>query len=435
MQPRRLPLWAKAEKRGNAHSHDPGPCGGRRVNRALTFIFVTVLIDAIGFGVVIPVFPQLIVRLSGQPLATTAEVSGWIAFMYASIQFVMGPVIGGLSDRFGRRPVLLASLAAFAADYVVMAFAPTLWWLVAARVVAGITGATFPTAYAYIADVTPPEKRGANFGVIGMAFGFGFIIGPALGGFVARYGEAVPFLVSAGLAAANFLYGLIVLPESLPPEKRRAFEWRRANPVGALLRLKSAHPVVLMLAATVFVWTLSYQSLYSIWSYHGQLRYGWNAEQVGWSLAAVGVTGAIVQGFLGRRLIPRFGQRRIIAVGIVSAVAGYSTYAMADAGWMVYLGIAVSACQGLVFPCLQGLMSAEMPPSEQGELQGAVASIQSLSAIIGPPLMTTVFARFSADGAPVHAPGAPFVVSLFFVGLTALLFLRVQGVSRAVPAA
>lgn len=404
------------------------------MNRALAFIFITVLIDAIGFGVVIPVFPQLIVKLTGRDLAHAAEVSGWIAFLYASVQFLMGPVIGGLSDRFGRRPVLLASLAAFSLDYVVMAFAPTLWWLVAARVVAGITGATFPTAYAYIADVTPPEKRGANFGVIGMAFGFGFIIGPALGGFVAQFGTEVPFLLSAGLAMANFLYGLFVLPESLAEERRRTFEWRRANPVGALMRLKSAHPVVLMLAATVFVWTLSYQSLYSIWSYHGQLRYGWTPEQVGWSLAAVGVTGAIVQGFLGRKLIPRFGQRRIIVVGLISAVAGYSTYAMADAGWMVYLGIAVSACQGLVFPCLQGLMSAEVGPSEQGELQGAVASIQSLSAIVGPPLMTTVFARFSAPDAAVHAPGAPFLVSLFFVGVTAIMFFRAHAGRRIVAA-
>lgn len=405
------------------------------MNRALAFIFVTVLIDAIGFGVVIPVFPQLIMQLTGRTLANAAEVSGWIAFLYASVQFLMGPVIGGLSDRFGRRPVLLASLAAFSIDYLVMAFAPTLWWLVAARVVAGITGATFPTAYAYIADVTPPEKRGANFGVIGMAFGFGFIIGPALGGFVAGFGHEVPFLVSAGLAMANFLYGLFVLPESLPPERRRPFEWRRANPVGALIRLKSAHPVVLMLAATVFVWTLSYQSLYSIWSYHGQQRYGWTPEQVGWSLAAVGVTGAIVQGFLGRKLIPRFGQRNIIIVGLLSAVAGYSTYAMADAGWMVYLGIAVSACQGLVFPCLQGLMSAEVGPTEQGELQGAVASIQSLSSIVGPPLMTTVFARFSAADAPVYAPGAPFVVSLFFVALTAAMFFRAHAGRRRVAAA
>lgn len=405
------------------------------MNRALAFIFVTVLIDAIGFGVVIPVFPQLIVKLSGHPLATAAEVSGWIAFMYAGIQFIMGPVIGGLSDRFGRRPVLLASLAAFSLDYVVMAYAPTLGWLVAARAIAGITGATFPTAYAYIADVTPPEKRGANFGVIGMAFGLGFIIGPALGGFVAKFGAEVPFLVAAGLAMTNFVYGLFVLPESLAPAMRRPFQWRRANPVGALMRLKSAHPVVLMLAATVFVWTLSYQSLYTIWSYHGQLRYGWSPEQVGWSLAAVGLTGAIVQGLLGRKLIPRFGQRRVILFGIVSAVAGYSTYAMADEGWMVYLGIAVSACQGLVFPCLQGLMSAEVPASEQGELQGAVASIQSLSAIVGPPLMTTVFARFSVADAPIYAPGAPFVVSLVFVGVTAVMFSRANAGRRAVPAA
>lgn len=404
------------------------------MNRALAFIFITVLIDAIGFGVVIPVFPQLIVKLTGRDLAHAAEVSGWIAFLYASVQFLMGPVIGGLSDRFGRRPVLLASLAAFSLDYVVMAFAPTLWWLVAARVVAGITGATFPTAYAYIADVTPPEKRGANFGVIGMAFGFGFIIGPALGGFVAQFGTEVPFLVSAGLAMANFLYGLFVLPESLPPPMRRPFEWRRANPVGALLRLKSAHPAVLTLAATVFVWTLSYQSLYSIWSYHGQLRYGWTPEQVGWSLTAVGVTGAIVQGWLGRKLIPRFGQRRIIVVGLISAFAGYSIYAMADAGWMVYLGIAASACQGLVFPCLQGLMSAEVAPNEQGELQGAVASIQSLSAIVGPPLMTTVFARFSAPEAAVYAPGAPFLVSLIFVGITAIMFFRAHTGRRVVAA-
>ena len=404
------------------------------MNRALAFIFVTVLIDAIGFGIVIPVFPELIMKLTSRELGSAAQVSGWIAFLYASVQFVMGPVIGGLSDRFGRRPVLLASLAAFSLDYLVMAYAPTLAWLVAARVVAGITGASFPTAYAYIADVSAPEKRAANFGLIGMAFGFGFIIGPALGGIVAKYGSEVPFLLSAALAMANFVYGLFVLPESLPPERRRPFEWRRANPVGALIWLKSAHPVVLMLAATVLVWTISYQSLYSIWSYHGQLRYGWTPEQVGWSLAAVGVSGALVQGVLSRRLIPRFGQRRIIIFGLLSAVAGYTTYAMADAGWMVYLGIAVSCCQGLVFPCLQGLMSAEMGPSEQGELQGAVASIQSLSAIVGPPLMTNTFGWFSGSGAPVYAPGAPFVLSLFFVGLTALLFFRAH-VGRRVVAA
>lgn len=404
------------------------------VNRALAFIFITVLIDAIGFGIVIPVFPGLIVRLTGRTLANAAEVSGLIAFLYASVQFVMGPVIGGLSDRFGRRPLLLASLAAFSVDYLVMAYAPTLGWLVAARVLAGLTGATFSTAYAYIADVTPPEKRGANFGLIGMAFGVGFVIGPALGGFASRFGTEAPFLLAAALALANFLYGAIVLPESLPPARRRPFEWRRANPAGSLLRLKAANPTVLALVATMLVWTLSYQSLYSIWAFHGLERYRWTPEQVAWSLTAVGLSGAFVQGVLGRRLIPRFGQVPIIRVGLVSAVAGYSIYAMADAGWMIYLGIAVSCLQGLVFPCLQGLVSAQTAAGEQGELQGTVASVQSLSAIIGPPLMTTVFAHFSGPDAPVYYPGAPFVVSLLFVGVTAVLFLRAVAGGAVSPA-
>jgi DHA1 family tetracycline resistance protein-like MFS transporter len=403
--------------------------------RALAFIFVTVLIDAVGFGVVIPVFPALIMKLTHRPLATAAEVSGWIAFLYASIQFLMGPVIGGLSDRFGRRPVLLASLAAFTADYVVMAFAPSLSWLVAARAVAGITGASFPTAYAYIADISPPEKRGANFGLIGMAFGFGFVFGPALGALASQWSTQAPFLLSAGLAGANFIYGLLVLPESLAPENRRPFQLARANPVGALLRLRSAHPFVLALAAMMLVWTLSYQSLYSVWSYFGQERFGWTAAQVGWSLTAVGVTGALVQGGLSRRLIPALGQLRVIMLGIMSAVAGYACYAFASAGWMLYVGIAVSALQGLVFPCLQGLMSAEIPASEQGELQGAVSSIQAMSSIIGPPLMTGLFAHFSMAGAPIWFPGAPFLMSVVFVLLAAGIFARAMGLRRQlVPA-
>jgi DHA1 family tetracycline resistance protein-like MFS transporter len=402
--------------------------------RALAFIFVTVLIDAIGFGVVIPVFPGLIVKLTGRPLSSAAEVSGWIAFLYASIQFLMGPVIGGLSDRFGRRPVLLASLAAFALDYLVLAFAPTIWWLVAARVVAGITGATFPTAYAYIADISPPEKRGANFGLIGMAFGFGFVFGPALGALASQWSAQAPFLLSAALAMANFLYGLFVPPESLSPDNRRPFQLVRANPVGALLRLRSAHPMVLALAAMMLVWTLSYQSLYSVWSYFGQERFGWTAAEVGWSLTAVGVTGAIVQGGLSRRLIPALGQPRVIVLGIISALAGYSCYAFASAGWMIYVGIAVSALQGLVFPCLQGLMSAEMPASEQGELQGAVSSIQAMSSIIGPPLMSGLFAHFAGPAAPFWFPGAPFAMSLVFVGLAAGLFARAMLLRRQ-PAA
>ncbi len=403
-------------------------------NRALAFVFVTVLIDAIGFGIVIPVFPHLIMDLSGASLAGAARISGWIMFLYAVTQFICGPIIGGLSDRFGRRPVLLASLTAFGIDYLVAGFAPSLGWLVAARVVAGVTGASFPTAYAYIADISPPEKRGPNFGIIGMAFGFGFIFGPALGGIVAHWGPRVPFMLAAALAFGNVAYGAFVLPESLVPENRRAFEWRRANPVGALLRLRALNPRVLMLALTVLVWTLGYQSLYTTWNYFCIERFGWTAGQVGWSVAAVGITGAIAQGLLSRRLMPRYGERNIVIAGAVSAIVAYLVYAFSTVGWMMYVGIAIATLQGLVFPALQGLMSAGVAPSEQGELQGAVSSLQSLSSIIGPPLMTGVFAWFSSPDAPAYLPGAAFVLSAVFSVVALLVFVRALAI-KAAPAA
>jgi DHA1 family tetracycline resistance protein-like MFS transporter len=392
--------------------------------RALGFLFVTVLIDSIGFGVVIPVFPSLIVRLTGQPLAEAAIISGWVAFGYAVTQFFCGPIIGGLSDRFGRRPVLLASLTAFGIDYMVMAFAPSLGWFIASRLVAGITGASFPTVYAAIADVSAPERRAANFGLIGMGFGLGFIFGPAIGGLAAAYGgDRAPFLVAGCLAFANVLYGWLILPESLKPENRRAFDWRRANAIGTVLQLRRARPLVLMLVVTAFVWVMGYQSLYSVWSYYCIERFGWSPAQIGWSLTAVGTIGALTQGLLSRRLIPRFGQKRIIVWGALSATAGYLIYAAASEGWMLYLGIAAAFLSGLVFPSIQGLMSAGVAASEQGELQGALSSAQSLTSIIGPPLMTSVFAWGTMKGSGVHLPGAPFLLSALF-SLTALLLFR-----------
>ena len=392
--------------------------------QALAFIFVTVLIDAIGFGIVIPVFPRLIMALTGETIGGAARISGWMMLMYASIQFVCGPIIGGLSDRFGRRPVLLASLLALGLDYLVMAFAPGFAWLVAARAVAGVAGASFPTAYAYIADVSPPDKRAANFGVIGMAFGFGFILGPALGGLVAQFGDRVPFMVAAALALGNVAYGLLVVPESLKPENRRGFEWRRANPVGALLRLKSAHPRVLVLAAIMLLWTMGYQALYATWAYFGIERFGWSAGQVGASLAAVGLSGALAQGVLSRRLIPRHGPRNIVIAGAISAISAYLIYAFASQGWMMYVGIIAALLQPLVFPSLQGMMSAGVAASEQGELQGAVSSLQSISSIFGPPLMTGALAWFSGPAAPVYFPGAPFLLGAGFSALALLVFLR-----------
>lgn len=392
--------------------------------RALGFIFLTVLIDAIGFGIIIPVMPGLITGLSGQDYAGAAEISGMIMFLYAVTQFICGPIMGGLSDRFGRRPVLLASLFAFGIDYLVMAIAPNLTWLVLARVVSGITGASFTTAYAYIADISPPEKRGPNFGLIGMAFGFGFILGPALGGIVAQWGDRVPFMVAAGLAFANFAYGWFALPESLNQPNRRAFNWRRANPIGSLLRFRNINPMVLLLGFTILIWTIGYQSLFATWNYFTSEKFGWSPDQVGWSLAFTGLVGAIVQGVLARRLIPRYGPRNVVIAGMLSAICGYAIYATASAGWMLYAGILVAGLNGLVFPSIQTIMTSNVAPNEQGELQGAVSSLQSLAAIVGPPLMTSTFAAFSRPSAPVYLPGAPYLLAIGFALVSLFIFQR-----------
>ena len=376
------------------------------LRRALAFIFVAILIDSIGFGIVMPVFPQLLQKLTGLSVADAAPVSGWLGLGYAAMQFVCGPIIGGLSDRFGRRPVLLASLTAFGLDYLAMAFAPSLAWLFVTRLIAGATGASFGTAYAYIADVSPPEKRAANFGIAGIGFGLGFILGPALGGVLARYGTQVPFLAAAGLAGLNVAYGWFVLPESLDAEHRRPFDWRRANPVGALLRFRRYAPAVLGLAAAVFLWVLGFQSLPLTWSFYTIKKFGWSPDQIGYSFAAVGAAGILMQGFIGRRLLPRYGERRIVVAGALSAIAAYLIYAFAVQGWQIYLGIAVGALSGLVYQSLQGLMSRQVGQSEQGELQGAISSVYSVAAIIGPPLLTGAFSHFAET-----LPGAPFVLA------------------------
>lgn len=402
--------------------------------KALAFIFVTVLIDTIGFGIIIPVLPELIVGLTGKGMADAARIGGWLMFSYAAMQFVFGPVMGGLSDRFGRRPVLLGSLLAFAADYALAAFAPTLAWLFVGRLIAGITGASFTTAYAYIADVTPKAQRAASFATVGLAFGLGFMIGPALGGIVADYGVRAPFFVAAGLALANAAYGWFILPESLPPERRRAFSWRRANPLGALAHLRAQQPVVLALMAALFLWFVGHMSLQSTWNYYTIFRFGWSEAQVGWSLAAVGLAAVIVQGGLARRLIARYGERRLILIGGGCAIAGYLVYAAASQGWMMYAGIVVFALSGMVYPSLQALMSAAVDEREQGELQGVVASLSSLASIVGPLLMTQTFAAFSEPGAPLRLPGAPFLLAALCAGGTLWLFRRADALPRAAPA-
>lgn len=392
---------------------------------ALSFIFITVLIDVIGLGIVIPVFPQLIVDLTGRPVNEAAWIAGWLMFAYAVMQFLMGPVIGNISDRFGRRPVLLLSLLAFAVDYIVMGFAPTLSLLFVGRIIAGIAGATYPTATAYVADITPSEKRAQSFGLIGMAFGFGFIIGPAIGGLMGeQFGTRAPFFVAGGLALLNAVYGWLILPESLPPERRRPFELRRANPVGALLQLRQHHPVVLRLAAAVFIWQLAHQALQGTWSFYTIYRFEWSPGMVGLSLAMIGVSSAIVQGGLVRVIIPKLGERRAVELGLASGLAGFLIYGFASQGWMMFAGIAVAALAGLAYPSMNALMSQRVEPSSQGELQGAIASLMSLATIIGPPLMTQLFGFFTGPTAPLHLPGAAFLLSAVLTLVSLGLFLR-----------
>lgn len=397
----------------------------QRGNRlAFIFIFVTVLIDVIGFGIIIPVLPQLIVELTGDSIAQASRDAGWLAFAYALTQFLCGPAIGNLSDQVGRRPVLIASMLAFGINYALMGLAPSLFWLFVGRFVAGITGATFAAAYAYVADTAPPDRRAQSFGLIGMAFGLGFIIGPALGGLLGEYGTRVPFFAAAGLALANALFGWFALPESLPPERRRRFTLARANPVGALAAVRRYHPVVIALLSTLLLWQLAHQALQTTWSFYGIYRFGWSPAEVGLSLAAVGVAAIAVQGGLVHVLIPRWGERRAVAVALMSGIGAFCIYAAATRGWMIYAGIVVGALSGLVLPSLQALMTARTPETAQGELQGLVSSLQSFAAILGPPVMTQAFAYFTMPGAPAHIPGAAFWLAALLTLGALLLFRR-----------
>jgi DHA1 family tetracycline resistance protein-like MFS transporter len=377
---------------------------------ALTFVLLTVLIDTIGFGIVLPVLPELIRDLRHSGLDDAARWGGWLAFAYAAMQFLCAPIIGNLSDRFGRRPVLLASLAAFGLDYLVMAFAPTMFWLFVGRLIAGMTGAAYATANAYIADITPPEKRSENFGLVGAAFGVGFILGPAIGGFLGDLGPRAPFFVASALALANVVYGWLVLPESLPPEKRRPFSFAIANPFGTF-GLLAKHRGVLPLAMALMLWMLGHQVLPSVWTYYTMLRFQWDERLVGLSLAAAGVSMIVVQGTLTRVAIPRLGERRAATIGLTFGAAGYLVYAVAPAGWMMFLGLAVFALAGLVYPSVNGLMSQQAGADEQGALQGAIGSLYGLTEIVGPIVMTQLFAIFSLPTAPFHFPGAPFVLA------------------------
>lgn len=393
----------------------------KRNSPALGFIFITLLLDVTGLGIIIPVMPGLIGELKHVGLSEAAAYGGWLMFSYAIMQFLFAPVLGSLSDRYGRRPVLLASLIGFGIDYLFLAMAPTLGWLFVGRVMAGITGASITTASAYIADISTPEKRAQNFGLVGAAFGVGFILGPVIGGTLGQFGSRVPFYAAAGLTFLNALYGYFVLPESLSKENRRPFNWKRANPVGALIQLKKYPMIAGLIVSFVFVY-LAAQAVQSTWSYFTMEEFGWTNAQVGYSLGFVGLVVGLVQGVLIRYINPRLGPNKSVYTGFMLYTIGLGLFAFASAGWMMYVFLIPYCLGGIAGPSLQGILSTHIPANEQGELQGMLASLTSLTSIIGPPVMTGLFSYFTSSKAPFHFAGAPFMlgsfltlISLFFV--------------------
>jgi DHA1 family tetracycline resistance protein-like MFS transporter len=382
---------------------------------AIGFIFITLLIDVIGFGIIIPVIPSLIAHLTGNAdISNSSRIGGWLTFTFAIMQFLFSPVLGSLSDRFGRRPVLLFSLFGFGMDYLLLSFAPSITWLFVGRAIAGLTGASFTTASAYIADISSPEDRAKNFGMMGAAFGMGFIIGPVLGGFLGELGERVPFMVAAGLAFSNWLYGYFVLPESLGKENRRAFNWKRANPIGSLLQLRK-YPAVIGLVGSFVLIYLASHAVNSNWSFFTIEKFHWSKKMIGLSLGVVGVLVALVQGGLVRVVNPKLGNEKSVYLGLSLYALGLLLFAFAGSTWIMFICLIPYCLGGITGPALQSIITGHVPANEQGELQGALTSLISATTIVGPPMMTGLFSYFIAPDAPVYFPGVSFFLGFLFM--------------------
>ena len=392
--------------------------GGRR---AAAFVVVTVLIDAMGIGVIMPVMPDLIRELTDLPLGAAALWGGYLSFVYALMQFAFGPTLGNLSDRFGRRPVLLLSLFALAVDYLIMGFAPTLWLLFAGRALAGVAGATYSTANAYMADVSPPDRRAQNFGLIGAGFGVGFVAGPLIGGLAGELGTRAPFFVAAALAMTNFAYGALVLPETLAPENRRRFDWRRANPLGAA-RQMAGMPMVAWFFVAMFLFNLAHFAYPAVWSFYTKEAFAWSNAQIGLSIAIVGISFAVAQGWLIRLILPRLGEVGTAFWGFIVSIAGLVLFGLATEGWMVYAIIPFTGLGALITPAMTALMSRRVPADAQGELQGALSGVLGVTLIISPVLMTQIFGYFTSAQAPAYLPGAPFLGAAVLMALALVPF-------------
>jgi DHA1 family tetracycline resistance protein-like MFS transporter len=395
--------------------NEPVPAAAAR-RPALIFIFITVLLDMLALGMMIPVLPKLVVAFEGGDNAAAAEIFGLFGTVWALMQFVFSPVQGALSDRFGRRPVILLSNLGMGLDYVLMALAPNLGVLLIGRIISGICAASISTSFAYIADVTPPDKRAGGFGLVGTAFGVGFVLGPAVGGLLGGFDLRLPFWGAAALSLLNFLYGLLVLPESLPKDRRTPFAWKRANPVGALALLRG-YPQLLGLATVSFLQNLAHVVLPSVFVLYASYRYDWDERAVGLTLAAVGVCSAVVQGGLVRPIVARAGERRAMLLGLACGAIGFAIYGAASTGALFCIGIPVMSLWGLTGPSIQALMTRRVDAREQGRLQGALSSLQGVAGLIGPGIFTQSFARAIGAGHGWQVPGAPFLLAaLLLVG-------------------
>jgi DHA1 family tetracycline resistance protein-like MFS transporter len=389
---------------------------------AIGFIFITLLIDVMGWGLIIPVMPRLIAQLKHIEINDASAYGAWLLFAYAFTQFLCAPLIGNLSDRFGRRPILLCSLLGFGIDYIFLALAPSYGWLFIGRVIAGFTGASFTTAAAYIADISTAETRAKNFGMIGAAFGLGFIIGPALGGLLAGLGIRAPFYAAAGLCLLNFLYGYFVLPESLDKEHRRAFDWKKANPLGSLRFLRKA-PTIAGLALCYFLIYLAAMAVQGNWNYFTMYRFHWTEKLVGISLAVVGLLVGVVQAGLTRVVNPKLGNEKSIYVGLILYTLGLILFAFATQGWMMFIFLVPYCLGGIAGPALQSTMAGHVKQNEQGALQGALTSLMSLTTIIVPLIMNNLFTYFTHKNAPFYFPGASFFLgALFMLGSTVISY-------------
>jgi len=388
---------------------------------AVGFIFFTLVIDIVGLGIIIPVVPQLIKGLiHTDDISKVSLYGGWLTFLYATMQFLFAPMIGSLSDKYGRRPVLLFSLLGFGLDYLFLAFAPSIFWLFIGRTISGITGASVTTASAYMADISDESNRAKNFGMIGAAFGIGFIIGPMLGGFLGEIGPRIPFLVAAGLALCNALYGYFVLPESLAPENRRDFNLKRSNPLSSLFHLRKYPAVSGLIFSLLFIY-LGSHAVQSNWSYANIEKFHWTPKMIGFSLGMVGLLVGIVQGVLIRFINPKLGNERSVYVGIALYALGLLLFAFASSTWMMFVFLIPYCLGGISGPALQSLISVHVPKNEQGELQGSLTSIMSVTSIVGPLIMTSLFAYFTKPSNPIYFPGSSFLLGAVFMVISAVI--------------